>query len=157
MSQTHHPHTEHAPKAHPRRRHLVAMAAACASVALIAPGASTVAADREAAPSPVADRIEVLRLDCRVADGQPSPAATRVRVGCEWTTPTTARVLTLWRSVDGGPRERVASFAHRIPSSYRDVVPASTSRVVYAVIGTDGDGDIVARSRPDGVAIPDAG
>ncbi|MFK8023014.1 MAG: hypothetical protein AB8G26_03530 [Ilumatobacter sp.] len=100
--------------------------------------------------------VEPLRLECRTADEAPAADATRVGVGCRWTTPTTARVLTLWRSVDGGARERVASFTHPFPSSYRDVVPATAQRVVYAVIGTASSGVIVARSRAEHVVIPDA-
>lgn len=91
--------------------------------------------------------VDVLRLDCS--------ATGRDTVRCEWATPEPpARVLTLWRSVDGGARERVASFTNPFPSSYGDVVPSGTTRAVYAVIATDGAGEIVARSRPDGVALP---
>lgn len=96
------------------------------------------------APEPT---IEVLRLEC-AATGE-------VSARCRWSTPgSAARVLTLWRSVDGGARERVASFGSPFPSSYGDTVPSSSSRAVYAVIATDGDGAIVARSRADGVAFP---
>lgn len=97
--------------------------------------------------------VEVLRLTCEAAD---STGETRVHIGCQWSTPeeNRARTITLWRSVDGAARERVQSFAAPFATSYRDVVPAGTSRVVYAVIGTDGAGEIVARSRADGVAIP---
>ena len=49
------------------------------------------------------------------------------------------------------------SFDRPFASSYRDVVPAETNRVVYAVIATAGDGSIVARSRAEGVAIGDDG
>lgn len=84
--------------------------------------------------------VEVLGLDCS--------ATGDVTVRCAWSTPTvSARTLTLWRSVDGAIRERVASFAQPFPTSYGDVVPGSTSQSVYAVIVTDGAGDIVARSR----------
>jgi hypothetical protein len=49
--------------------------------------------------------IEVLRLDCS--------AAGAVTARCRWTAPSSpARVLTLWRSVDDGVRERVATFAN---------------------------------------------
>lgn len=96
--------------------------------------------------------IEPLRLQCRAADSDDSDdSATRTRIGCRWTLPTVvgARTLTLWRSVDQGPRERVVSFDQRFASSYRDVVPAASETVAYAVIATNGDGDIVARSRAD--------
>lgn len=98
--------------------------------------------------------VEQLRLTCRVAEID--KVTDRVGVGCEWSLPQpgTARTLTLWRSVDGGARERIASFTHPFASSYRDVVPASTSRVVYSVTATDGD-VLVAQSRPAGVVIPD--
>lgn len=95
--------------------------------------------------------VEPLRLDCAAGS---SGIAERNRVGCEWSLPTTpARALTLWRSVDDGARERVASFGSPFAASNRDVVPAGTTSVVYAVIATDGDGEIVARSRADRVDI----
>lgn len=96
--------------------------------------------------------IEPLRLECRTAA---SDAEARARIGCRWSLPTDpgARRVTLWRSVDGGARERVTSSRHPFASSYRDVVPAGTQRVVYAVIANDGAGDIVARSRAERVTI----
>ena len=94
--------------------------------------------------------VEVLRLRCAAT------GASTVR--CGWSGPDEpARLLTLWRSVDGGARERVASFQPPFATSYGDRVPPSSSRAVYAVIATDGAGDIVARSRPDGVVFPDTG
>ncbi len=57
--------------------------------------------------------IEALRLQCT--------ASGVVTVRCEWTAPDApARVITLWRSVDGGARERVASFRAPFPTSYGD-------------------------------------
>ena len=93
--------------------------------------------------------VEVLRLECQAT------SATTVR--CAGSVPTvSARILTLWRSVDGGEREVVESFAQPFPSSYGDVVPPGTARVRYAIIATDGDGEIVARSRAEVVGLPDA-
>lgn len=124
--------------------------------ALTSVGASGVADARSAEGSPAAERVaatpdrptvEVLRLKC-VRTPQNNAA-------CRWSQPTEgARVLTLWRSVDGGTREQVVSFEHRFPTSYRDDVPAGASKVFYAVIATDGAGEIVARSRADGVRFP---
>ncbi len=96
---------------------------------------------------PVEPSVEVLRLSCAPT----SPA----RVACEWSAPTVdgVRRLTLWRSVDGDARERVVSFPAPVPTSYVDSVPADASRVVYAVIAENGDGRIVARSRPEGVTL----
>lgn len=96
--------------------------------------------------------VEALRLECAA---ERSDTDERARVGCRWSLPTesTPRLLTLWRSVDGGARERVETFAAPFEASYRDVVPAGTTRVVYAVIGTDGAGGIVARSRAEHVAL----
>ncbi len=97
--------------------------------------------------------LEVLSIDCAA----PAPVAGhRVHIGCSWTLPTEApvRQLTLWRSVDGGVRERVAAFGWPFENSYRDVVPAGTQRVAYAIIGTNGHGRIVARSRADVVRLP---
>ena len=101
--------------------------------------------------------VEPLRLRCEAADG--AADETRVHIGCRWTVPTEhrARSLTLWRSVDGGARERVVSFDQPFASSYRDVVTVGTSRVVYAVIATTGDGSIVARSRAEVVTVGDGG
>ncbi len=101
-------------------------------------------------PQLEAPAVEGLRLECAAADTAPGE---RGRVACEWSLPAdaTPRVITLWRSVDGAERERVASFTTPFATSYRDGVPAGTSRVVYAVIGTDGDGEIVARSRAEAV------
>ncbi|MFK7919184.1 MAG: hypothetical protein AB8G14_14000 [Ilumatobacter sp.] len=96
------------------------------------------------APNPSPD-VEVLRLDCS--------ATGEVAVRCRWTVPIEpARTLTLWRSVDGAAREVVESFAAPFPTSYGDLVPTSTTRAIYAVIATDSSGEIVARSRADGVA-----
>ena len=84
--------------------------------------------------------VEALRLRCE--------ATGTVTVRCGWSLPDhPARVVTLWRSVDGAARERVASFRAPFPNSNGDQVPSSSSRAVYAVIATDGAGEIVARSR----------
>lgn len=108
---------------------------------------------------PLVDRpgVEVLDLRCAVADTAPS-ADERVRIGCGWSLPHAdgARVLTLWRSVDGGTRERVVSFTQPFETSYRDAVSARANRVSYSVIVTDGSGVTVARSRTVTVGIPDA-
>lgn len=86
--------------------------------------------------------VEVLRLDCEQVSG--------IRVSCAWSDPQAGgRVLTLWRSVDAAPRERVASFSNPFPSAYVDGVPNGSSTVAYAVTVVDGAGDIVARTRAD--------
>lgn len=93
--------------------------------------------------------VEVLRLGCR--------ATSATAVACEWSAPAgRTRLLSLWRSVDGGRRERVASFGQPFPTSYGDHVPPGTARVVYTLVGTDGGDRITARSRATGVAVPDA-
>lgn len=93
--------------------------------------------------------VEVLRLQCRLG-----PA--REAIGCRWSRPEhrEAAVVTLWRSVDGGPREIVERFRPDGPNTYRDPVPAGASRVTYAVIATSSSDRIVARSRPETVRIP---
>ena len=92
--------------------------------------------------------VEVLRLKCAATGAD--------TVRCGWNAPIApAGVLTLWRSVDGGVRERVASFRPPFATSYGDQVPAASSRAVYTVIATDGAGEIVARSRADGVTFSD--
>lgn len=99
--------------------------------------------------------VEVLKLRCAVLNLSEPDA--RHRVGCEWSVPHAdgARVLTLWRSIDGAARERVVSFTHPFKTAYRDVVPAGAHRVSYAVIVTDSHGEIVARSRATTLRIPD--
>ena len=126
-------------------RYLYVVRAVDSSGALVAASRTVVAGVAESSDS----GVEALRLDCS--------ATGEVTARCRWTAPTSlARVLTLWRSVDGAARERVESFANPFPTSYGDVVPASTSRAVYAVIATDGAGEIVARSRAEGVTFPPA-
>lgn len=92
--------------------------------------------------------VEVLRLRCELG---PEAHA----VGCRWSRPATsaAHVVTLWRSVDGGPREVVERFRPSGPNAYRDRVPEGATRIVYAVIVTSESGRIVARSRAEHVAI----
>lgn len=102
-------------------------------------------------------QVEPLRLKCQIVDRPAvdlAAAATRVHIGCAWSLPQHVRAdtITLWRSVDGGARERVVSSHQPFPTSYRDVVPAGTERVVYAVIATRGD-TLVARSRTEVVRI----
>ncbi len=94
--------------------------------------------------------IEALRLACALG-----PAGEAI--GCEWSLPTVreAAVITLWRSVDGGPREAVERFRPDGPNTYRDPVPVGASRVIYAVIATSASDHIVARSRPETVRLPD--
>jgi hypothetical protein len=95
--------------------------------------------------------VEPLRLHCRAGF---SELAQRNRVGCEWTLPDSpARTLTLWRSVDHSVRERVALFSPPFAASYLDVVPAGSTIVEYTVLATDGQGEIVARSRAKQVDI----
>jgi hypothetical protein len=102
--------------------------------------------------------VELLQLHCRAGSSEPTE---RNRVGCEWTLPTSpARALTLWHSVNDGARERVALFSTPFAASYGDVVSAGTTSVVYVVIATDGDGQVVASSRAscvDIVASPTTG
>ena len=126
-------------------RYLYAVRAVDASGHLVGASRPVVAGVPEIDEPPT---VDVLRLACEAS------GATTAR--CGWSLPDDrARVLTLWRSVDGGARERVASFSAPFPTSYGDQVPASSSSAIYAVIATDGAGEIVARSRPNGVVFPD--
>lgn len=97
--------------------------------------------------------IEPLRLNC--AQGGSDAATDRIHIACGWSLPgaETARTLTLFRSVDGAAREAIASSHRPFQSVYRDTLPAGTSTVVYAVVATDGAGEIVAQSRPSLVQI----
>lgn len=94
--------------------------------------------------------VEVLRLACHLGPAHEA-------IGCEWSRPTSrdADVITLWRSVDGGPREVVERFRPSGPNAYRDPVPQGASKVTYAVIATSPDDRIVARSRAETVRLPD--
>jgi len=95
------------------------------------------------------DAIEVLRLHCALGSAQEA-------IGCEWSQPQSrdAYVVSLWRSVDGGPRQLVARFRPSGPNAYRDAVPAHASRVTYSVIATTETDEVVARSRRSTVRIP---
>ena len=91
--------------------------------------------------------IEQLRLECS--------ATSSTSVRCVGGIPNAeARTLTLWRSVDGAAREAVASFNQPFPSSYGDLVREGATQVHYAIIATNGDGEIVARSRAELVVMP---
>jgi hypothetical protein len=99
-------------------------------------------------PKPPA--VEVLLLACRLGRAHET-------IGCEWSRPESrdAYVVTLWRSVDGGARERVEQFRPSGPNAYRDPVPPGASEVTYTVIATSESDRPVARSRPETVRIPD--
>lgn len=93
--------------------------------------------------------VEALRLHCTLGSNHEA-------IGCEWSRPETAdaAVVSLWRSVNGGPRELVDRFRPSGPNAYRDPVPADATHVTYTVIATSESDRVVARSRPATVRIP---
>ena len=93
--------------------------------------------------------IDAMRLHCALGPGGAS-------IGCEWSSPTSddVAVVSLWRAVDGGPRELVERFQPSGPTSYRDSVPREAHAITYSVVATSDSGEIVAQSRPDVVRVP---
>ena len=101
---------------------------------------------------PVVDEdVDLLRLGC-------TPGSSGATIECEWSRPVSppASVVSLWRSVDDGPRALVGQFRPSGPNSYRDTVPSGARQVTYAVVVTSASDDSVARSRPAIVRIPAA-
>ena len=98
--------------------------------------------------------LEVLRLACRVAEGEPD--ATRIRIGCRWRPARSERAAgyQLWRIVDRGHRELVARGGlDRLGA--RDVVSAEASVVRYAVIAVDENGRRIGQSRVERIVLDD--
>jgi hypothetical protein len=105
-----------------------------------------VAASRPVVVGVAPTTAELVRLECE--------QVTAERVSCSWSDPVVdGRALTLWRSVDGGARSVVASFGDPFPTAYGDGVSSGATSVAYAVIVTDGGGEIVARSRAETVRL----
>ncbi|MFN3255176.1 MAG: hypothetical protein ACE37B_05740 [Ilumatobacter sp.] len=105
-----------------------------------------VAASRPVVVGVAPTTAELVRLECE--------QVTAERVSCSWSDPVVeGRTLTLWRSVDGGARSVVASFGDPFPTAYGDGVSSGATSVAYAVIVTDGGGEIVARSRAETVRL----
>lgn len=108
------------------------------------------------APDPTDTRptrdVERLALHCQAADDDTDVA--RTRVGCEWRAATSDRVVgyQLWRVVDRGDRQMVARVGTDT-LAIRDVVPADSSVVRYAVLAVDADGNIVGRSAVERVVV----
>lgn len=129
---------------HVRRGHRYAYAV----VALSEDGRVVARSRAEWVRVPTDRDVEVLRLHCALGDAGEA-------VGCEWSRPQSrdAYVVSLWRSVDGGPRELVERFRPSGPNAYRDPVPADATYITYAVIATSESDVIVARSRPETVRV----
>ena len=90
-------------------------------------------------------RLEVLHLNCFVADGDD---AIRAHIGCEWRSATNDRAAgyQLWRILDRGERELVGRVGLDV-TSLRDIVPAGTKAVRYAVVAVSEKGNVVGQSR----------
>jgi hypothetical protein len=93
--------------------------------------------------------VEVLRLECALGSAHEV-------IGCQWSRPRSrdAAVVSLWRTVDDGPRVLVETFRPTGPSGYRDPVPAGAAEVTYLVTASAESDRVVARSRPETVRIP---
>ena len=102
--------------------------------------------------------IERLRMDCDITEtdtpetdtpetGAAQPDAAGTPVLCEWRAAESDEVTEyqLWRRVRGQHRELVATVSAETLSQ-PDTVPADASKVVYAVLALDADGDIIGRS-----------
>ncbi len=94
---------------------------------------------------------EVLRFNCLILIDN-----ARRGVLCRWSDalrPAAARYV-LWRSVDGGPRERVYRVGEDGRRSFfdTDVKPGQVIR--YAVVAVDAGGPVVGFGGPDRVIIP---
>ena len=121
-----------------------------------------IAATGDATPLPVDERdrpdrdLEPLRLRCAATDSAPDD--TRVHIGCRWRAAESeaAAGYQLWRIVDRGHRELVARGGLDL-LGHRDVVPADTSLVRYAVIAVDENGRRVGQSRVARVSLADDG
>lgn len=93
--------------------------------------------------------VEVIRLECALGTANEA-------VGCEWSRPQSrdAAVVSLWRSVDRGPRELIATFRPDGPNVYREPVPEGARKLTYAVIVSSETDRVIGRSRPETVRVP---
>jgi hypothetical protein len=100
--------------------------------------------------------VEVLHLSCDIADGRSD--ASRIKVGCKWRAATSERAAgyQLWRILDRGERQLVARVGLHTQGA-RDVVPADSSVVRYAVLALSEDGRVVGRSRVERLILESGG
>lgn len=89
--------------------------------------------------------VKVLSLGC---EGR--RVETNLGAVCRWSAADGVRAYQLWRIVDRGHRELVGTYDNTTTIA-RDDVPDDAHLVRYAVLGLDGDGDIIARSRVERV------
>ena len=86
-------------------------------------------------------KVDVLSLGCEGRrEGENLGAV------CRWSAADEVRAYQLWRIIDRGERELVGTFDNTTTIA-RDDVPDDARVVRYAVLGLDGDREIVARSR----------
>jgi hypothetical protein len=90
--------------------------------------------------------IAVLNLEC---EGRRSDDGNLGAV-CRWSSTDIIRAYQLWRIVNRGHRELVGSYDNST-NIVRDDVPDDAHLVRYAVLGLNGDREIVARSRVEHV------
>lgn len=109
----------------------------------------------------VEPEIERLRMACAVTDVD-SDAATDVapeapphQILCQWRPAESEAAVEyqLWRRIRGQHRELVATVGLDTLSQL-DEVPADTTKVVYAVLALDADGEIVGRSGLSKIRFP---
>ena len=105
--------------------------------------------------------VERLHMACDVTDGETdvatdiAPEAQPHSILCEWrpTESEAAVEYQLWRRIRGQHRELVATVGLDT-LSHLDEVPADTTKVVYAVLALDADGEIVGRSGLSKIRFP---
>lgn len=105
--------------------------------------------------------VERLRMECGVTDVESdlttdiAPEAQPHSILCQWRPAESEAAVEyqLWRRIRGEHRELVATVGLDT-LSHVDEVPADTTKVVYAVLALDADGEIVGRSGLSKIRFP---
>ena len=105
--------------------------------------------------------VERLRMECDVVDAETdaatdiAPEAQPHPILCQWRPAESEAAVEyqLWRRIRGQHRELVATVGLDT-LSHLDEVPADTTKVVYAVLALDAEGEIVGRSGLSKIRFP---
>ncbi|MEM7286013.1 MAG: hypothetical protein AAF480_06645 [Actinomycetota bacterium] len=105
--------------------------------------------------------VERLKMECGVVDTATdaitdlAPDAARHSILCQWRPAQSEAAVEyqLWRRIRGQHRELVATVGLDT-LSHLDHVPGDTTKVVYAVLALDSDGEIVGRSGLSKIRFP---
>ena len=105
--------------------------------------------------------VERLTMECGVTDAESdvttdiAPEAQPHTILCQWRPAESEAAVEyqLWRRIRGQHRELVATVGLDTLSQL-DEVPADTTKVVYAVLALDADGEIVGRSGLSKIRFP---